>query len=154
MIDLKTVEFELNGRTLHLLMNANALFACWDKFGDGDDLMERIAGTNSESWDNTVWMLVKLSQQGEAWRRYMGEEPIKVLTAEEAQRTMLPSDALRARAAIRTAYALCFQREQEQEEQEVDLFLEEYQKKTEPVSPAQSGSASQRSFFACLFGKR
>lgn len=151
---MKTVEFELNGRTLHLLMNANALFACWDRFGDKGDLMAEIAGTDGESWDNTVWMLVKLAQQGEAWRRYMGEEPVKLLTAEEAQRTMLPPDAIRARAAIREAYALCFRREEDQEEKEVDLFLAEYQKKTEPASPGPNGSASRRSFFASLFGKR
>lgn len=151
---MKTVEFELNGRTLYLFMNANALFACWDKFGDKGDLMDQIAGTDSASWDNTVWMLVKLAQQGEAWRRYQGEDPVKILTAEEAQRTMTPADALRARSAIQKAYALCFEREQASEEQEVDLYLAEWQKKTEPASPEANGSASRRSFWASLFGRR
>ena len=151
---MKTVEFELNGRTVPLLMNANALFACWDRFGDKGDLMEQIAGTTTASWDNTVWMLVKLAQQGEAWNRYMGEEPVKVLTVEEAQRTMMPSDAIRAREAIQEAYAICFHREEVDENEEIDLGLLELQKKTASALPEPSGSASRPSFLASLFGRR
>lgn len=151
---MKPVEFELNGRTLHLLLNANALFACYDRFGSKDDLLEKITGANGESWDNTVWVLVKLAQQGEAWRRYMGEDPIPMLTEAEAQRTMSPKDALMARAAIRAAYERGFQREDVSEEETVDLFLSEWQKKTAPVSPDPAGSASRRSFWDYLLRKR
>lgn len=150
---MKPVEFDLNGRTLHLLLNANALFACYDRFGSKDDLLEKIVGTNGESWENTVWVLVKLAQQGELWRRYCGEDPIPMLTEAEAQRIMMPLDAVRARAAIRKAYALGFEREEIGEEEKVDLFLSEWQKKTEPASRAQNGLALPRSFWGFLSGK-
>lgn len=151
---MKTVEFELNGKSYPLFWNANALFAAWDKFGDKGDLMEHFAGSDSESWDNTVWMIVKLAQQGEAWRRYSGEEAQPMLTVEDVQRTAGPMDALRMRSAIRAAYYKGFEREAPDEEEEVDLGLLELQKKTESASPEPSGSASRPSFLAFLFGKR
>lgn len=150
---MKTVEFELNGRTHHLLLTGAALFDAYDKFGDKGDMMDRVSGTSRESYDDTVWMLVKLAQQGEAWRRYSGEDATPMLTVEEALRTMRPVDVIRARAAIRAAYAIGFDREETDEEREIDLGLLELQKKTGQASRDPSGSASRRSFWASLFGR-
>lgn len=151
---MKTVEFELNGKEYSLLWNANALFAAWDKFGDKGDLMENFAGTDGGSWDNTVWMIVKLAQQGEAWRRYNGEDARPMLTAEEVQRTAGPMDVIRMRSAIRAAYNCGFEREEAKEDEAVDIYLAEWQKKTESASPEPSGLASRPSFLDFLFGKR
>lgn len=151
---MKTVEFTLNGKEYSLLWNATAMFAAWDQFGDKGDLMEHFAGADSESWNNTVWMIVKLAQQGEAWRRYSGEEAKPMLTVEDVQRTAGPMDALRMRSAIREAYYKGFEREAPDKEEEIDLGLLELQKKTESGSPEPSGSASRPSFLAFLFGKR
>ena len=150
---MKTVEFELNGKVYHLYWNANSLFAFYDRFGDKDAVMDHIAGNDSKSWENTVWMLVKLAQQGELWRRYCGEDSRPMLTSDDLQRCMCPLDVIRARSAILEAYYKGFEREKPDEEQEVDLFLAEYQKKTEPALPETSGSASRRSFWASLFGR-
>lgn len=149
---MKTVDFELNGRTYHLILNGAALFDAYDKFGDKGNLLDHMDGTGRESFDNTIWFLVKMAQQGEAVRRWEGEEPSPMLTAEEAVRTLLPMDVVRARAAIRQAYTLGFRRERD-EETEIDLFLEEYQKKTGPGSPGPSGSASRAGFWASLLGR-
>lgn len=150
---MKTVEFELVGRTYHLLLNGAALFDAYDHFGDKGDLMDHIAGANRDSFENTVWMLVKLCQQGEAWRRYNGEDPQPMLSTEAALLFLGPMDVIRARAAIREAYALGFEREAPSEEEEIDLGLLELQKKTEPALREANGSASRRSFWAFLFGK-
>lgn len=150
---MKPVEFELNGRTHHLLLTGAALFDAYDKFGDKGDLLDRVSGTSRESYDDTVWMLVKLAQQGEAWRRFSGEEATPMLTVEEALRTLRPVDVIRARAAIRAAYAIGFDREEPDEAREIDLGLLELQKKTGPGSPDPDGSASRRSFWASLFGR-
>lgn len=151
---MKTVEFELNGRTHHLFLNGAALFDAYDKFGDKGNLLDHMTGTGRESFDNTVWFLVKLAQQGEAARRFQGEDPCPMLTAEEASRMMGPLDVIRAQAAVREAWALGFRREKTSEEAEIDLFLEEYQKKTGPGSPGAGGLASRPSFWASLFGRR
>ena len=151
---MKTVDFELAARTYHLLLNGAALFDAYDRFGDKGDLTDHIAGTNRDSFDNTVWLLVKLCQQGEAWRRHNGEEPQPMLSTEAALLFLGPLDVIRARAAIREAYALGFEREAPSEEEEIDLGLLELQKKTEPALPDPSGSASRHNFFAFLFGRR
>ena len=127
---MKTIEFKLNGNTYHLVMNAAALFDCYDKFGDKGELLDRIIGTSRESFDATVWMLVKLCQQGELLRRYQGEDPGPMLTVEEAAKTMSPLDLTSARGAIREAFFSGFDREIEDEEEEIDLGLVELQKKT------------------------
>lgn len=145
---MKTVEFALNGRVHHLFLNGAALFDAYDRFGDKGDLLTRIAGTSRESFDDTVWLLVKLAQQGEAMRRWQGEEAAPMLTAEEAWRTLRPVDVVRARAAIRAAWDLGFARENPPEEEEIDLGLLELQKKTEPALHGACGSASRPSFWA------
>lgn len=150
---MKTVEFELNGRTHHLLLTGAALFEAYDRFGDKGDLLEHISGTDKDSFHATVWMLVKLAQQGEAWRRHSGCEAAPMLTVEEAALALRPVDVLRARAAIRAAYCLGFGREEPDEGREIDLGLMELQKKTGPGSPAAGGSALRRSFWASLFGR-
>ena len=116
--------------------------------------MENFAGTDRGSWDNTVWMIVKLAQQGEAWRRYSGEEARPMLSAEEVQRTASPMDVLRIRSAIRAAYNRGLEQEEANEDEIVDIYLAEWQKKTASASPEQSGSASRPSFLGYLFGKR
>lgn len=151
---MKTVEFQLNGKVYDLLWNANVMFAAWDQFGDKGELMDHFTGSDSQSWENTIWMVVKLAQQGELWRRYSGETPRPMLTVEEVRRTAGPLDALRMRSAIRAAYYKGFEREAPGEEEEIDLGLLELQKKTASGSPAPSGSASRPSFWAFLCGRR
>jgi len=136
---LKTVEFEFDGQVHHLLLNAAALFDCYDHFGDKGDLLDRITGTSREAFDNTCWMLVKLAQQGEAYRRYMGEEKAPMLTVDRVQRVMGPMDMLRARSAICDAYHLGFERKSLTEEEKVDIGLLELQKKTGLASIVRNG---------------
>lgn len=147
---MKTVEFALNGKVYSLLLNGAALFDSYDKFGDKGNLLDNMVGTSREKFDNTVWLLVKLAQQGEAARRWQGEAPQPMLTVEEATRTMRPPDVIRAQAAIRAAWAMGFARENPPEEEEIDLGLVELQKKTEPGSAGRSGSASRAGFWDFL----
>lgn len=152
-IGLKLVEFALQGEVYHLLLNGAALFDAYDRFGDKGDLIDRVIGADKASFENTVWMLVKLAQQGEAYRRYMNEEPRKMLTAEAAMRTMGPKDVVRARAAIRQAFAAGFEMETISEEAEVDLGLMELQKKTGLVLPERSGLFARLSSLVFPTGK-
>ena len=145
-----TIEFEFNGQTYYLLMNAAALFDCYDKFGN--DILDSIMGTSRRSFNSMVWVLAKLSQQGELLRRYQGEDHSKAINIEDATRTMSPVDAGRARKAILEAYKAGFAREVEKENEEVDLGLIELQKKTESGSRKHSFLTGLRNFFRYLFG--
>lgn len=142
---MKLVDFELDGQKFHLLLNAAALFDCYDRFGDTGDLTDHITGTSRESLDNTVWMLVKLAQQGEAYRRYLGFEKEKMLTVERAQQTMAPADVSRARAAIWETVHLGFSRQHRSEAEDIDLGLAELQKKTALASRLRNIWNGQRS---------
>ena len=134
---MKLVEFQLEGRTHHLLLTGAALFEAYDRFGDTGDLLEKVIGTDTKSFENTVWMLVNLAKHGEAYRR----------------RTMGPKDVVRARAAIRQALAIGFEREEVSEEQEIDLGLLELQKKTGLGLRGRNGSAERPSFWDFLTRK-
>lgn len=151
---MKLVEFTLHGKVFHLLLTGAALFDAYDRFGDKGDLVDHVIGTNRESYDNTIWMLVKLSQQGEAYRRFMKEEALPMLTVDEAMRTMGPKDVVRARVAIREAFAAGFEMETLDEEQEVDFGLMELQKKTGLVSPGQNGLFERLSSWVCRIVKQ
>lgn len=150
---MKPVEFELNGRKYHLMLTGAALFEAYDRFEDKGDLLDHVTGTDSQSFENTVWMLVNLAKHGEAYRRHMGEDPLPMLSVETARRTMGPKDVVRARAAIRRAFAVGFEREEVGEEQEIDIGLLELQKKTAAGSHGQNGSAKRPSFWAFLTKK-
>lgn len=147
---MKLVEFELNGQTHHLLLTGAALFEMYDQFGDKGDLLGRITGASGESYRNTVWMLVQLARHGELYRRYMGDSHLPMLSVEAAQNTMRPVDVLRARTAIREAFAVGFASDKASETQEIDLGLLELQKKTGLGSAAQNGSAGRPSFWGSL----
>ena len=142
---MKLAKFELNGQEYHLLLTGAALFEAYDRFGDKGDMLELMAGTNQESFHNTVWMLVNLCKHGEAYRRYMGEDTLPMLTVEAATRTMGPKDVVRARAAIRQAFDFGFERKELTEEEDVDVGLWELQKKTELASRVPSGLAARLS---------
>lgn len=150
---MKLVEFTLQGEIYHLLLNGTALFDAYDRFGDKGDLIDRVTGSTKESFENTVWMLVKLAQQGEAYRRYMNEEAKKMLTVEAAMRTMGPRDVVRAREAIREAFAVGFEMETPSEEEDVDYGLMELQKKTEPGLLGRSGLFARLSSFTSRTGR-
>ena len=142
---MKLVEFELRGEVYHLLLTGAALFAAYDEFGDKGDMLDNISGTSEESYHNTVWMLVNLAKHGEAYRRHMGEDPRPMLSVEAATRTMSPIDVVRARAAIREAFAAGFERRERTEEEDIDEGLLELQKKTAPASRWRSGLAARLS---------
>lgn len=150
---MKPVKFELNGKEYSLLLTGAALFEAYDRFGDTGDLIDRITGADSESYENTVWMLVNLAKHGEGYRRHMGEDAQPMLSVETATHTMGPRDVVRARAAIRQAFIYGFEREHASEEEEIDLGLLELQKKTELGSRGQSGLAARPSFWGFLTKK-
>ena len=130
---LKTVEFPLCGTTYHLCLNGAALFDCFDHFETGTDFIEKISGEDKESFEATCWCLEKFSQQGAIVRRWesMGAEKTPMLPAQKAAALLRPADVIRAREAIREAFHLGFAREEEREDEEIDLGWLELQKKTE-----------------------
>lgn len=141
------MEFAFDGQTYHLLLNAAALFDLYERFGDNGDLLDQMVGANRAAFDNTCYILVKLVQQGEAYRRFMQQEPAPMLTLAQVQRSFSPRDILRAQDAIRRAFSAGFARDTEDAEQDVDLGLLELQKKTAPACGRGGGWPKRRWFW-------
>ena len=130
---MKTVEFTVIGRTLHLCLNGAALFDIYDNFGDKDSVVDHIAGNTRASFRATCWILAKLAEQGELVRRAQGYDRCDIPTAQLFQLNLKPKDVAAAKHAIREAVALGFAREEKDDaDQPIDLGLQELQKKTGP----------------------
>ncbi len=128
---MKTIPFRHEGRTYHLLMNAAALFDVYETFGSNGFVLDHIQGNNRTSLKAICWMLAKLAEQGELWRRYQGFEGGQIPTEEQLLMGLSPMEVPEARRAIIQAVQEGFHQEAGPERNEVDVGLLELQKKTE-----------------------
>ena len=123
---MKHIDFDFNGRTYALSFTAEALFTVYDKFGRTGDILAatKVLEPTVEGWKNCCWLAALLASQGELRRRYMGETPQKMLTAEELRRGCMAGDAASLRRAVRDALEQGFKREvKDDEDKEVNLVL-------------------------------
>lgn len=131
---MRTVDFVCCGKPLTLYLSGAALFDCYDKFGTQGHLLDHIQGSTKKSFDATCWMLWKLSEQGELYRRWMGMDRREVPSEGFFRANLGPLDVLDARAAISRAVELGFRRDVP-EPGGVDLGLMELEKKTAATEP-------------------
>lgn len=142
---MKTVEFEFNDRTYHLCFNGAALFDCYDRFGTKGEITDNIMRQTRKGFENACWMLAKLSEQGEAVRKYLGLETQKPLTEAECLILLKPIDVLTAKEKIMEAIARGFMREET--ESEFDPWLAELEQKKTEISLEQNTSTQRHRFF-------
>lgn len=135
---MRSVPFEFNGRTYELAFTAEALFRCMEQYGGDVNVVAstKCAENTLEGLKGACWLGALLASQGELQRRYRGEDPLPMLTAEELRRSAGPGDLLALRDAIQRAVALGLRRSvsDEDEDAEVDAVLAERsaaEKKTE-----------------------
>ena len=125
---MKSTPYEFNGHTYNLSFTAEALFRFQEKYGESTDLLgETHAMDNTlEGWKGCCWLAALLASQGELQRRYLGQTPEPMLSAEELRRTATPRDMLRLRQAIQAALLQGFARDvAEDPDEEVDVVLAE-----------------------------
>lgn len=143
---MKTVEFEFNEKKYYLCLNGSALFDCYERFGTKGELTDNIMKPTRKGFENTCWMLAKLSEQGEAVRKYLGLETQKPLTETECQILLKPIDVLTAKEKIMEAITRGFMREEA--EGEFDPWLAELEQKKTVKSRGQNTFIRRRRFFA------
>lgn len=130
---MKLCKITIAGQPYRLCLNGAALFDCYDKFGTDGFLTDHIKGNSRKAFNATCWMFAKLAEQGELVRRYQGYDRQPIRTVEQFQAMFRPVDVLTARQAIEAAVQLGFAREEpDEEDAEIDLGLQELEKKTEP----------------------
>lgn len=130
---MKLCKIDINGQTFRLCLNGAALFDIYDKFGTKGFVTDSIEGHTRKAFNATCWMFAKLAEQGELVRRHQGYDRQEIKMPEYFQTFFRPSDVLVAREAIKTAVQVGFAREvADGEDEEIDLGLQELEKKTEP----------------------
>lgn len=127
---MRTVPFEFNGRTFHLLLNGAALFDIYDQFGQEGSVLDPLKDRGREGFEAVCWYLAKLAGQGELYRRWLGYESGPIPEEDAFRVALSPLDVPRARNALTEAIGLGFLREEEAEKKEIDLGLLELEKKT------------------------
>ena len=113
---MKVHEVDLCGQHLYLLLNGQALFDLYDKFG-------------TKSFEAVCYYLFKLSEQGELYQRWQGQTHGPIFTEQFFRVNLAPREVAAAKDAILAAIVLGFRRE-EKETGDLDLGLVELQKKT------------------------
>lgn len=130
---MKLCKIDINGQTFRLCLNGAALFDIYDKFGTKGFVTDPIEGHTRKAFNATCWMFAKLAEQGELVRRHQGYDRQEIKMPEYFQTFFRPDDVLTAREAIKTAVQVGFAREiPDEEDGEIDLGLQELEKKTEP----------------------
>lgn len=132
---MKSYEIDLCGQRLHLLLNGQALFDIYDKFGAKGFVTDPIMGNGKKHFEATCWMLAKLSEQGELHRRWQGLPHAPILGESFFRVHLTPHEVPPAKDAILAAVRLGFAREvPDAVKKDIDLGLMELQKKTAPES--------------------
>lgn len=126
---MKVHEVDLCGQHLYLLLNGQALFDIYDKFGTKGFITDPLKDNNKAGFEATCFFLAKLCEQGELLRRWQGQTHGPVLTEQFFRVNLAPREVAAAKDAILAAIVLGFQRE-EKETGDLDLGLVELQKKT------------------------
>lgn len=115
-----------------LVYTADAYFTINERYGT--DFVEKLRPMTRDAYDIAVGCLVILAEQGELCRRYMGHDPLPMLTEEDIRRTVLPDGIAPVKDAVYEAVLRGMRIEAEDENgkksEPVDIGLLEYEKKT------------------------
>lgn len=122
--------FTLDDKSYHLLLNGEALFDCFERFGQDRSLLELLEAEGREGYAVETFMLATFSMQGEMYRRWQGEDRGSYLSEAQARVLLTPADIPRLRAALIDTIVAGFDRKHP-DDGPVDPWLQELtQKKT------------------------
>ena len=142
------IKITFKGREYSLLYNGSAMFEVEARYSkprevapgadeaeaDTFSIFDLIGERTPDGFKALCSIAAIMAEQGELMRRYMGYDAGAVLTAEELQIFLLPTEHINLYRAVCNAITKGYGREVEEEE--IDLGLIELQKKTEADSPA------------------
>ncbi len=147
---MKGVTWEYEGAQYRLALTAGALFDIYDAFGVTNNILSLIESTDKKAWENTCEMLEILSRYGEMQRRYLGEDALPYLKAEDILSKAAPTDVKRLKDAVRAAAAAGFSRSFEGTTQTVDLVLQQLDEKKTGGNSGRAAPTKLRAFLESL----
>jgi hypothetical protein len=126
---MKAIEITLAGQKYYLAFTGEARYALNDLCGD-QTILELSRPDTREALDYLCKAVSILIEQGELARRYMGYDKGAFLDSETIKAIVTPSDIQTLKVDLAKAIVLGYGREVESDEKEVDLVLQELEKKT------------------------
>lgn len=126
---MKAIKINLAGKDYYLLLNGAARYNLADLCGD-KSITELIQPDTKESFDYLCKAIEILAEQGELARRYAGYDKSTCPTYDELHIIITPYEQLTLRLDVTNAVFLGYGREIKDDEKEVDLVLQELEKKT------------------------
>lgn len=130
---MKTIEYSIGPKTLHLYMNGAAMFEIQnidaDAPDDQPDAVTRMMEQTSDGIATLCRIAHILATQGELCRRYLQYSPERIPTEQELQLLLSPMDHLSLRAAVITAINNGYG-QPEAGDGDIDIGLAELEKKT------------------------
>lgn len=131
---MNTIEFDYGGKTLHLYMNGEAMFAidALDEASaeDSPEILDLIALNTQDGITALCKVAAILAQQGECCRRYLQYAPARVPDAQELQLLLTPMQLLSLRAAVYRTVSSGYGTAGEDGDCDIDTGLAELEKKT------------------------
>lgn len=145
---MRHIDWTYRGDAYPMAFTADALFRIYDRCGEGN-LVEiaHLADNTEEGFHNLCWIAAMLIMEAELQRRYMGEDPHPMLSAEELQLSLTPAEIPPLREAILAAVRQGFETAATPEEEEINLVLQERAQAKKAKTPASPVS----DFFRRLF---
>ena len=126
---MKAIEIELAGQKFYLAFTGAAKYLLKDLSGD-KFLFDLILPDTLEALDYLCKAAAILIEQGELARRNMGYDKGKILAPEAIKTMLAPTDIEALKLDVANAILLGYGREIDNEEKEIDLILQELEKKT------------------------
>lgn len=133
---MKTIEFTFGGKTLHLYLNGEAMFAIEalnDERPEGEpEILEQVLApeNTSASFSAICKVAVILAAQGENCRRYLHYSPERVPDARELLLLLTPMQMVSLRNAVYQAVSAGYGNVGEDGGGDIDTGLAELEKKT------------------------
>lgn len=125
---MKVTKLEFEGETYHLFYNTEAWLTLQEEFGN--EIGKAINPTTKTGRDALCRAVEMLSEQGELTRRHYGYDAGPMLKADELKLLMRPWQVFNIYETALQALAAGYNREIEEESKEVDIVLQQLQKKT------------------------
>ncbi|MGM9669719.1 MAG: hypothetical protein ACI3VZ_08205 [Faecousia sp.] len=129
---MKTIEFNIGPKTLHLYMNGEAMFAIQaldDTLSDGSDAVSSMMRTDSDGLHMLCQIAHILATQGELCRRYLQYTPARIPTVEELKILLSPMQIVGLRTAVIQAINDGYSQPGTDDAGDIDTGLAELEKK-------------------------
>lgn len=121
----KMIPVVIAGRERLLNYSIEVMFDVNEKFGSVNTLLDLMQQNTRDGFEATKWLVLRMANDGELCRRAEGYDAVPMLTNDDIPTRIRPIDFAELVAAATDAVRLGYQRENQDEDQEIDIGLEE-----------------------------